>query len=282
VGVIRLVGGLLAVLGVVAAAAPAADPHATSSTRFLVSHQTADGGFAEAGRRPDAQLTAWAALGLAAARTAPEARGLALTYLQAHEPEIQSPTDRALHALARAALGDRDAGLITALRAYQPGTAVNATIWTVLALRAAGERPPVELVRSLLRAQSRSGGWSWSKGVAADSNDTAAALQALAAAGVRGEAIDRGIAFLARQRRPDGGFPLVAGRRSDSQSTAWAIQAYLAAARSPGAEAYRFLARMRRSDGSYRYSAAYATTPVWVTAQVLPALARRPFPLSAP
>jgi hypothetical protein len=282
VGVIRLVGGLLAVLGVVAAAAPAAEPPVVGATRFLVAHQTAEGGFAETGRRADAQLTAWAALGLAAARTAPEARSRALAYLQAHESEIRSPTDRALHALARAALGDRDAGLITALRAYQPGTAVNATIWTVLALRAAGERTPVELVRSVLRAQARSGGWSWSKGVAADSNDTAAAIQALAAAGVRGAAIDRGIAFLARQRRPDGGFALVAGRPSDSQSTAWAIQAYLAGRRSPGAGAYRFLARLRQPDGSYRYSAAYATTPAWVTAQVLPALARQPFPLSAP
>jgi hypothetical protein len=36
---------------------------------------------------------------------------------------------------------------------------------------------------------------------------------------------------------------------------------------------------MRRADGSYRYSAAYATTPVWVTAQVLPASAGKPFPL---
>jgi hypothetical protein len=282
VGVIRLVIGLLAVLGVVAAAAPAADPPVTSATRFLVSHQASDGGFAETGRRADAQLTAWAALGLAAARTAPEARSLALAYLKAHESEIQSPTDRALHALARAALGDRDPGLVTQLNAYRPGTAVNATIWTVLALRAAGERAPAELVRSVLLAQARSGGWSWSKGVAADSNDTAAALQALSAAGVRGAAVDRGFSFLARQRRPDGGFALVAGRPSDSQSTAWAIQAYLAVGRSPGPDAYRFLARLRRRDGSYRYSAAYATTPVWVTAQVLPALARRPFPLSAP
>jgi len=33
-------------------------------------------------------------------------------------------------------------------------------------------------------------------------------------------------------------------------------------------------------DGSYRYSKRYAVTPVWVTAQVLPALAGKPFPLS--
>jgi hypothetical protein len=40
-----------------------------------------------------------------------------------------------------------------------------------------------------------------------------------------------------------------------------------------------YLRSMRRSDGSFRYSRRYATTPVWVTAQVLPALAGRAFPL---
>ena len=37
-------------------------------------------------------------------------------------------------------------------------------------------------------------------------------------------------------------------------------------------------ARMRRADGSYRYSAKYVTTPVWVTSQVLAALARKTVP----
>jgi len=36
---------------------------------------------------------------------------------------------------------------------------------------------------------------------------------------------------------------------------------------------------MRRSDGSYRYNARYVSTPVWVTSQVLLALARTAFPL---
>ncbi|MDQ3065863.1 MAG: squalene--hopene cyclase, partial [Actinomycetota bacterium] len=69
------------------------------------------------------------------------------------------------------------------------------------------------------------------------------------------------------------------GRGSDTQSTAWAIQGLLAAGESPGPAAFRYLAKMRRSDGSYRYNARYVTTPLWVTAQVLPALARKPFPL---
>ena len=56
-------------------------------------------------------------------------------------------------------------------------------------------------------------------------------------------------------------------------------QAYLAAGRSVPTGSIAYLQRLRRPDGSFRYSKRYATTPVWVTAQVLPALARKPFPL---
>jgi hypothetical protein len=158
---------------------------------------------------------------------------------------------------------------------------VNATIWTILALRQAGEAAPPPLVRALLAEQRPSGGWSWLRGGAADTNDTAAAIQALWSAGVHGKPIDRGVAFLRRHQNRDGGFELTVDRGSDTQSTAWAIQALLAAGRRPGLAAFRYLARMRRANGSYRYSARYVTTPLWVTSQVLPALARKPFPLAA-
>ena len=69
------------------------------------------------------------------------------------------------------------------------------------------------------------------------------------------------------------------GREPDAQSTALAVQAFVAAGVKPPSTAFRFLEALRRPDGSYRYSRSYATTPVWVTAQVVPALARKPFPL---
>jgi hypothetical protein len=52
----------------------------------------------------------------------------------------------------------------------------------------------------------------------------------------------------------------------------------LSAGEKPGKAPFRFLSRLRRSDGSYRYSVRYGATPVWVTAQVIPALAGRSFP----
>jgi prenyltransferase beta subunit len=131
-------------------------------------------------------------------------------------------------------------------------------------------------VRALLAAQDGGGGWSWARGGAPDSNDTAAALQALLAAGVSGRPVERGLAALRSFQAPGGGFALTRGRPPDAQSTAWAIQALLAAGRSVPSAARSFLARLRRPDGSYRYSESSAPTPVWVTAQVVPALAGRP------
>jgi hypothetical protein len=236
---------------------------------YVQSLQRDDGGFG------DPQVTAWATLGLVAAGAD---TGEAAEYLATHQPE--AATDVALVAMARAATGDHPDDLLPRLRAHTPGKLVNATIWTVLALSQAGEPAPPTLVRALLAAQRPSGGWSWLTGGAPDTNDTAAAIQALRSAGVRGRPIDRGVAFLRRHQNRDGGFELTAGRGSDTQSTAWAIQGLLAAGRSPGRAAFGYLARMRRPNGSYRYNARYVTTPLWVTSQVLPALARKPFPLA--
>ena len=251
-------------LATLAAAATFATPAA-----YVQGQQHEDGGFG------DAPLTAWATLGLVAAG---EDTGRAAEYLRQQNPP--TATDRALVAMARAAAGDRPDDLLPALRAHRPGKLVNATIWTILALRQAGEQAPPALVKALRAAQRPNGGWSWLAGGAADTNDTAAAIQALRAAGVKGRPIDRGVTFLRRHQNADGGFELTLGRGSDTQSTAWAVQALLAAGRVPGAGALRYLSRMRRPDGSYRYNARYVTTPLWVTAQVLPALARKPFPLS--
>jgi hypothetical protein len=249
---------------------------------FLLDHQRQDGGFAEAGGTPSPQLTAWAVLGLRAVRE--ELDPSTVSYLTAHEEQLTDATDVELVAMAESSLGARPERLLTRIRALERpsgriGPTVNSTAWGILALRQAGERAPRAAARYVIRAQRRSGGWGWSPGGAPDSNDTAAAVEALRAVGIRGKPIRRGLGYLRRLRNPDGGFELTPGRGSDTQSTAWSIQAFLAARRPVPRGAFGYLQRMRRRDGSYRYSARYVTTPVWVTAQVLPALARRPFPL---
>jgi Prenyltransferase and squalene oxidase repeat len=243
---------------------------AVTPQQFILSHQRPDGGFAESGGQPDAALTAWAVLGLRASGTP-----VSDAYLHAHEGELSTPTEIALGVLAEA----HPSEALVAMLDRTPTPTLNATAWKLLALAQAGRPLPQTRVRYLLTHQAKGGGWSWAAGVAPDSNDTAAVVQALRAAHVNGRPIRRGLAYLRRLQNKDGGFELTQGRGSDAQSTAWAIQAFLAGGARPGRAAYAYLARLRRPDGSYRYSAKYATTPVWVTAQVLPALAGRPFPL---
>ena len=264
--------GLRLLLATAVAATPAG---------FLQAHQAPSGGFAEPGGAPGPLLTAWAALGL---RAAGAPTGNALEYLASHETALPETTDAELVALAESALGRRPARLLARIRAAQRpngriGPSVNSTVWGILALRQAGEPAPRAAVRFVLRRQARSGGWAWYANGRPDSNDTAAAIQALRAAGVTGAPIRRGLAYLRRLRNGDGGFELTPGRGSDAQSTAWAVQAFLAARRPVPRGAFAYLRGLRRPDGSFRYSRRYVTTPVWVTAQVVAALSRRPFPL---
>jgi hypothetical protein len=251
---------------------------AVTPVSFLQSNQGAGGGFAEPGGQADAGLTAWAVLGL---RSAGASVPGALAYLQSHEAGLQTTSDVALVALAEESLGAHPDALLARIKAAekptgQVGETLGSTFWAVLALGAA----PPGAVRFILAHQSKAGGWSWGVGLQADSNDTAAALEALHVAGVGGAPVVRAVKFLLGFENKDGGFELTKGRGSDAQSTAWAIQGLLAAGRKPPHAAFHYLGTMHRPDGSYRYSAKYVTTPVWVTSQVLAALARKTFPLS--
>jgi Squalene-hopene cyclase C-terminal domain len=276
-----------ATLGALVLAGTAAADRATDASRYLIQHRADSGGFAEPGRSPSPGLTAWAILGLRAAGHCPTRSG---EYLRGKP--YPKATDLELRILSLDALRSGCAfrvdlsGQVRQLRSLrrdngQIGPTVNSTIWGVLALRATGRPAGRKTRRWLLARQRPSGGWPWTPGGAADSNDTAAAIQALVAAGVgeRSRPIDRAVRFLRRLQNRGGGFELTPGRGSDTQSTAWAIQALIAADRDPGRKAFRYLRRMQRSNGSFRYNRQYVTTPVWVTSQVLPGLVRKPFPL---
>lgn len=250
-----------------------------SPSAFLQGRQGADGGFAEPGGTATPGLTAWAAIGLAATGAS---TGKAHDFLVAHESQLASATDVELAVVAEAVTGGASPALVSRLRALvQPsgriGPALNSTIWGIIALRQTGHDAPPDSIHYLAAHQARSGGFAWVEGAAPDSNTTAAAVEALG----RGAAANRALVYLRRLQGRDGGFALSPGRASDAQSTAWTIQAFLATGKKAPAGARAYLARLERPDGSYGYSARYATTPVWVTAQVLPALAGKPLPLPA-
>jgi hypothetical protein len=167
---------------------------------------------------------------------------------------------------------------------------LNHTAFGVLALRAAGRSTRSKEVRAavhvLLRAQNTDGGFGFARHAASDVDDTGAVLQALAAGGHRSSpVVTRAVAYLRKAQRPDGGFAQMATGDSNAQSTAFAVQGLVAARRSPdkfkrARTPIGYLKSLQASDGSVRYSRTSSQTPVWVTAEVLVALERKPYPLA--
>jgi len=143
---------------------------------------------------------------------------------------------------------------------------------------------------SWLAAQQNSDfGFSFAqRGGASGIDDTAAAVQGLAAGG-RGSSttVARALTFLRNQQNPDGGFPLAPKGPSNAQSTAFAVQAFAAAGKHPDAVRgtgvrrgpIAYLRTLIGPDGSVRYSRTSTQTPVWVTGQALAAMAGKALPL---
>ena len=299
-------GGLLSVIAGPrdASATEAQAAGAAGDARaWLRDAQNGDGGFGTApGGSSSAAMTGWAMLGLEASGRNPLDLGGARTpvdYLRAKAGDVRSTGDleRTILALAGAGVGVRDfAGrdLVAALRARRAGNGsfqgqVNLTAFGIFALRASGAEGSV-LNRSaswLRRAQNGDGGWGYQPEQPSEGDSTGAALQALVAAGGGGDAASEGDRYLDRSQGRDGGWALAESGPTNSQSTAWAIQGLLAAGRNPesvtrgGHSPFDYLDARRASDGHYRYSAASDQTPVWVTAQVLIAVSRETFPLTA-
>jgi energy-coupling factor transport system substrate-specific component len=292
-------------------AAPASEADAAVPQRslsWLAGAQNADGGFGGApGQRSSAIYTSWAGLGLAAAgrnpRDARHGGADAIAYLRAHPPRRSGnlgDTTRAILLLRAAGvaptLGGRDLVREVLARRKASGAfadRVNTTAFAIFALRAAGRSKSDRAVRAGARwiasQANPDGGFNFAgRGGGSGIDDTGAALQGPAAAGRRGtKAARRAARFLARRQNPDGGYPLQPGGPSNAQSTAWAVQALVAAGRDPDRQRRNgarsptaYLRSLVTPSGAVRYSRTSAQTPVWVTAQALAALARKPFPLA--
>jgi energy-coupling factor transport system substrate-specific component len=300
---------MLPALVVAAALAQAGAPgtaRAATPAGYLLGAQHSDGGFGSAPSESSADLfTGWAALGLAAeGRNPAEVRrggSSALDYVRAGVrslPDVGA-LERTILIVATAgaapqSFGGRD--LIAALERQIKSSGsvadqLNLTAFAVLALRAAGIKPAAKTISWLARQQNRDGGFSFATaGAGGDVDDTGAALQALAgsATASASAARARGVAFLRGQQNPDGGFAANPGGDSNAQSTAWAVQGMIAAGADPDALHRRgapsplaFIRSLIDVDGHVHYSRASDQTPVWVTAEAVLALARKPLPLAA-
>ncbi len=281
----------------------------SSAVGYLTAAQNADGGFGGSRGQASTELySAWVAMGLAAAGRNPQdvRRGgsSVLSALRSQSGQLQGTGDlertilalRACGASVHSLAGHDPVAELQQARARDGSFAhlVNLTSFAIFALRAAGRSssdPTVHEAGSWLGAQQNSdGGFSFQmRGAPSDVDDTAAAVQGLIDAGQRGSAVRRAVTFLKARQNPDGGYALSSGAGSNAQSTAWAVQALVASGSDPetvrrdgSRSALAYLRSLQVPDGSVRYSRTGTQTPVWVTAQVLTALARRPFPIDPP
>jgi energy-coupling factor transport system substrate-specific component len=299
----------IAVALVVAAAAlvPASAQAASSplrAARYLASAQNSDGGWGfSGGSRTTAVATSWTIIGLAAAGYDPlsvRRRGRSPSALLrgwAVRARTTADIERTALALAAAGLSPSTGGLMTRLVRSQRADGsfagmINLTSYGLLALRASGRSARSRSVRKaawwITRRQNRDGGFNFARrGGASSIDDTAGALQAIAAAGLRrGSAAQRAGRYLAARQNGDGGYPLMPSGRSNAQSTALAVQALVAAGRNPDRQRRRgarsplsYIRALQSSRGSIRYARSSTATPVWVTSQSLAALAKRPLPI---
>jgi len=298
--VVALVLAAAALLGA-PAAATAATP-AQRAVAYLERAQNGDGGY---GFSPGAETTPigthWVAIGLRAAGRRPArvhqlgGQTLAAAVARTATAELDEASTTARAILALRASGGASTLLPRLLELQLADGSfdgrVTTTAFAVFALRAAGRGADDEAVRRatawLADQQNDDGGWGAAGlGGASGIDETAAGIQALLRGGQsrRSTAVRRALRWLAARQRPDGGFPLTPNDVSNAQSTAWAIQAFAAVGRDPrrvrrgGARSpLAYLRSLQASDGSFRYSRSSAQTPVWVTAQALMGLARKPF-----
>lgn len=303
---------VVAVACVVAAGLPSSAAAVSRSTAlsraldFLHARQYANGGLGERGKGSSEQLTAWGIVAITAAGQNPNTwtRGpnSPVTFLSRSSSRWRVTTDYARTLLAAAAAG-RDprafggVNLIDKIKADvhrdgshgdRIGNAVNSHVWAMIALRAVGETVTDEQVRWLKGQQNADGGWGWAPSAASDTNDTAAAIEALVAAGESpGSGIIRsGVGYLRSRQRSDGGFGYGSGA-TDSGSTSWVIQALVKARagvtgrswRKRGVNPVGRLCGFQSSNGSMRYTASREQNPLFMTVQAVPALALRAFPV---
>jgi len=306
------VGALVLLVAAAAFAGPAAtDARAASAAANAVGYldrvQNTNGGFPAGEGGASSQLhTAWAVIGIAAAGRNPDnVRNQGRTgpgFIARNIDGVQGIGDleRTILALRAGGHGVRNVGgrnlLLELVRKRRTNGSfaglVNQTAFAILALRAAGRSRKNSVVRKatswMVSQRNGDGGFNFAdKNGPSGIDDTAGALQALVAAGKRGTRTARRAAtFLVRQQNDDGGMPLNTGGRSNAQSTAWAVQALVAAGRTlgnvrvgSGRNPLQYLRSLQNDSGSFRYSRTSGQTPVWVTAQVLTALARKPFPI---
>ncbi|MFN2289573.1 MAG: prenyltransferase/squalene oxidase repeat-containing protein [Anaerolineae bacterium] len=310
----RITVSLLALVLILAGASPVfAAADMSAALDYLQTQQNADGGFGS-GFSPGSTVasTADAVLAILAAGGDPADFGqdgnTPLSYLAAQAGSIAASGDMAKLIMAAVAAGQnpREFGGVDSVARLEGtigpggriGTENDTFVSHLLGVLALGsvQRPiPEAAVTYIEEGQQENGGWAWdgTAETAADTNTTAFAVQALAAAGQTGEgaAISSAMQYYQSIQNEDGGWPYQNpsdfGTDTDANSTALAIQAILAAGQDPadwtaesGQDPIAALESFQNESGAFAWQVAVPDDNLLATVQALPALASEALPLA--
>ncbi len=266
---------------------------------WLRAQQNSDGGFpASVDGESAFTFTARAMLGLAAADINPldvKTGGKSpYDYLVANRKEPDKANEIALAILALKTVDKNPRNfegrnLVQALMKRQGngsfGNDVNVTAWSAVAFGASdadgAKRKSVDWLYTAQNTDTN-GGFGIARGAKSDPDSTGAALMAISGK----KRVNQAIGYLRVAQKSSGGF--ASGSNVNSQSTGLVVQGLVASGRGPrylktnGNTAADFLLARQQKDGSVHYSKSSDQTRVWVTADVIPALAAKSLPISAP
>jgi hypothetical protein len=302
---------LFLTLAPLTAAAQSATPTTAASgldaaAAWLQSQQAADGGFPGFSGTSDASATTDAVLALAAARNAGVAVDLtkavefleqnALVYAQTGPGQAAKlvltivaaggdPTDvKTVNPLSIVEISAKGSSGIIGFGLFDHALGV-------LALVATGHEVPQSAIDTFRAAQLANGSWAFdgtTADQAGDTNTTAMAIQALAAAGLaRDPMIDKALAYLKSSQVESGAFPFQPGSapNGDANSTAIVVQAILAVGQDPASPEWKnaaaALAAFQNPSGAFRYTDDLPDDNLFATVQAIPALAGQPYPITA-
>lgn len=271
---------------------------------WLKAVQNEDGGFANPRDNSSISKTSWAVMALVSAKQDPhnwtKNNNSPIDYLKNNLNKSlgrmgTADFARTILALNAANENPREFGgvdLVSKLKSEmkssgQIGDFVYTTIWGTLALGACGEDVN-QSINWLKEQQNKGGGFAWAVGEKSDYDDTAAAIQALIAAGEprNSEVIEQALDYLKTGQNDDGGFRYFGNSSaSNAASDAWVMQALVAAGENPtewrkdNSSVVDHLLSLQTEKGLFKYTSYQTSNPGYMTVCGIMGLLGKPQPI---
>lgn len=273
---------------------------------WLKTIQNEDGGFANPGDNSSVSKTSWAVMALVSAKQDPhnwtKNNNSPIGYLRNNLNKSlgrmgTADFARTILALNAANENPREFGgvnLVSKLKSEmkssgQIGDFIYTTIWGTLALGVCGDGEDVnQSVNWLKEQQNKNGGFAWAVGEKSDYDDTAAAIQALIAAGEprNSEVIEQALDYLKTGQNDDGGFRYFGNSSaSNAASDAWIMQALVAAGENPtkwkkdNSSVVDHLLSLQTEKGLFKYTSYQTSNPGYMTVSAIMSLLGKPQPI---